>query len=750
MTLQNVLRKIVLAGAFLAPLVVFIIFNDLFFPFITGKNFAFRAIAEVMFAAWLILAYMSKGFRPRSSAILWTLTAFVGIIFLADMFGANPYKSFWSNYERMEGFVGLVHFFMYFLAASSVLTSEKLWERWFQTSVAASVLMAIYGVFQLLGTFDISQSATRIDGRFGNSAYMAVYLLVHIFLAAFLFIRAKGNAILKYFYCLAILLEVVILFYTQTRGSIVGLFAGGFLMMLLIAIFGKGNALARRLAIGGVVAVVLLVGGFFSMKDVSFVQSNPILKRLADISLTEATVRFMVWDMALSGWKERPLLGWGQENFNFVFNKYYNPGMYSQEQWFDRAHNIFFDWLVAGGLFGLLAYLALFVVLIYYIWRTETAAGNISFFGRVKHWFAHLGHTENGGFRVAEKSVLTGLLTAYFIHNFFVFDNMASYIFFFSFLAYFHHRVLALRESVGESLDAGNTLRSREPLPVLLAVAILLIGGMYFVTVRPYMANAALIKGLQPQSEGLVKNLEYLKKAIGYNTFGTSEAREQLVQTAVRVKELNAPPETASQFFDLAKQEMLLQNERFPGDARYESFTAILFTRFGLIDEAIAHLEIAHELSPNKQAIYLDLIGSYLNKGDKVKALSLAKEAYELEPNFQEAAKVYAVVAVHAGEQKLADEILQKSFGTTVVEDDNLINAYGATKQFAKAVEILELRVKNNPGDPQAHLRLAAGYSEMGQFAKAIAELRKTIELEPQFKEQGEGFIKLLEQGKKP
>jgi len=43
--------------------------------------------------------------------------------------------------------------------------------------------------------------------------------------------------------------------------------------------------------------------------------------------------------MAWEGVKEKPLLGWGQENFNLVFNKYYEPSLYGQEVWFDRVHN---------------------------------------------------------------------------------------------------------------------------------------------------------------------------------------------------------------------------------------------------------------------------------------------------------------------------------------------------------------------------------------------------------------------------
>src|SRR3989344_3553367 len=119
-------------------------------------------------------------------------------------------------------------------------------------------------------------------------------------------------------------------------------------------------------------ATVILVSGFLVVRDPpnfvsrnstlsylvlytqNFVKNSPVLSRFASINVEETTTksRFMIWNMAMQGLKERPILGWGQESFNYVFNKYYDPGMYGQEQWFDRTHNIIFDWLIAGGILG--------------------------------------------------------------------------------------------------------------------------------------------------------------------------------------------------------------------------------------------------------------------------------------------------------------------------------------------------------------------------------------------------------------
>ena len=72
--------------------------------------------------------------------------------------------------------------------------------------------------------------------------------------------------------------------------------------------------------------------------------------------------------LPLKGFQEKPILGWGQDGFNYVFNKYYDPAMYGQESWFDRAHNAPLDFLVAGGILGFLSYFGLFFSVLYLLW----------------------------------------------------------------------------------------------------------------------------------------------------------------------------------------------------------------------------------------------------------------------------------------------------------------------------------------------------------------------------------------------
>jgi len=155
---------------------------------------------------------------------------------------------------------------------------------------------------------------------------------------------------------------------------------------------------------------------FWSIRGSQFIQESQTLRRLTNYSLHEGTVqdRFMIWGMSLKGVKERPILGWGQENYYLVFQKYFDPGLFRAEQWFDRSHNVFLDWAVHAGIPGLLAYLTIFGV---FFWQI------IALMRRERSAFF-------------EGLLLIGLFATYFFQNLFVFDNLNSYLLFFAFLAY--------------------------------------------------------------------------------------------------------------------------------------------------------------------------------------------------------------------------------------------------------------------------------------------------------------------------
>lgn len=637
-------NAVVFAGFVAVPFIPFIILSQsTFFPFIVGKNFAFRAIVEIMFSAWVVLAFIDPAYRPKKSYILWAFTALLALITISAIFGANPEKSFWSNFERMEGAVTYFHLFAYFIVASTVLTARDMWRPYLNLHLGAGVIMAIYGVLQWGGALAVVQDGTRVNGTLGNAEYLGTYALFNIFLAAFMLFRngfANTSAHIRAtIYSLIILLQTFVLYHTGTRGAMLGLIAGVGLTTILIAIFEKNNKTIRKSAIGVLVAVVIFIAGFIALRDASFIKQSPVLSRFATISLSDGTshARLMVWGMALKGFEERPIIGWGMDNFGYVFSKYYDPNMWGQEQWFDRAHNVFFDWLVAGGALGLLAYLSLFGCAIYCIWRR---ADELS---------------------ILEKSVLTGLLGGYFFQNLFVFDNLSSLIYFGTILAYIGSLSTRTDTPIVEK-KTKKVAADAEDLTFMVSggAFVLALVLIYTVNYNGYMQNTTLIRALSERTPaGAVHNLGLMKDTIAYNSFGTAETREQLASFSTGAFDKSkGVSDIQKEFIFFAKSELEKQAAELPTDTRSQLFAGSFSSQTGDIENALKYLEKALELSPTKQTILFELGSAYSGKKDMIKAEEMFKRAYELAPEFVDAEKYYLQVLILNGKTKEAKKIL--------------------------------------------------------------------------------------------
>jgi O-antigen ligase len=721
MTLNTFLKGTAIASVFAVLIVPFIVFGNFFFPFITGKAFFFRTIVEIGFAAWLLLTLRDASVRPRKSLMLWSMIGFLAVIGIADIFGMNPWKSFWSNFERMEGYVTLLHLAMYFIVSASVLGTEKLWRRFLESSVLASICISVYGLFQLGGLAVINQGGVRVDATFGNATYLAIYLVFNIFFALILMIKDE-TVWKRVVLSLATILNVSILYHTATRGSILGLLGGLLLSALLIALFDKKEKKLRIVAASVVGGVVLVVLGFIAIRNTDFVAQSPVLARFVSISWSETKTqaRAYIWPMAVEGWKEHPVLGWGQENFNYIFNANYDPRMYSQEQWFDHTHNIVLDWLVAGGALGLLSYLSLFYAALYLLWKKS---GNLSF---------------------TEKALFTGLGAAYFFHNLFVFDNLVSYTLFMSVLAYIHFAGTRLEKPVG--IDASemdeSDMRTMGPL-----ILVALVFAFYFFNYRGIATSSTLIDALRASTVNPIQaeaTLTSFKEALSYNTLGHAEVVERIVEASRGMNTGGVSIETRQKFFDLAKKAVDDQLLRYPDDARYEVFAANFYSMYGSVADAEKHAVRAVEFSPRKQSILFQLGSVYLSQKKYDKAAEIFKRAYDLEPKYEEALKYYAASLIYVGKEEEARAAMEKSGLSGAAFDDAFIPAYADLGKWDKVIAIMKSKIIADPKNPQNRMNLVSAYFQSGNKTAAVNTLKEMIILDPAFKTTGEQYIQQI------
>src|SRR3990167_1729178 len=732
---------IIKIGLWLIPFLPLYISSSMLFPYITGKNFMFRAIVEGIAALWVALAFMRSEYRPKLTHLVKAVTVLVGIVFLADIFSPNPYRSFFSNYERMEGFMMLGHLYLYFLMLTSVFRRRD-WVVFFHMSLAASFLASCYGLLQRLGYYPSPQGGFRVDATIGNPTYFAAFLLFHVWLLGILIHRywaAKWRVAL---YGALLGFELVMIYFTATRGVVLALALADIPLMGAIVVWWNRIASAsasgiwttgRKIAVAVLVSVIIVLTVFWSIRGSLFIQESQTLRRLTNYSLHEGTVqdRFMIWGMSLKGVKERPILGWGQENYYLVFQKYFDPGLFRAEQWFDRSHNVFLDWAVHAGIPGLLAYLTIFGV---FFWQI------IALMRRERSAFF-------------EGLLLIGLFATYFFQNLFVFDNLNSYLLFFAFLAYGNLAVSQGTDSQEEIWKSGSSSPQ-----IFLAVAggmmvVVMIWG-YMTIARPMLESKAMIRALGAIKAGVsIPQLEAVfAEALQYRSFGDTEVREQLAALGRDVAGSDSgTPDERKQFTEFALAEVRKDTVRPAKDVKHLLFLEAILNRALVLDmayakEAEAVGKEAIALSPAKQPVYYELAQLYLNLNRVGESAKLLQEAWHLEKSNYFAAGNLWSLAAYSGDKDAIAEV-SESITLRDLGEPRMVaiaRAYQQVGNYDAAISVYAQIVSIYPANPQYHATYAALLAQIGRIAEARQETETAIRLDSRFEQQGRAFLEQL------
>jgi len=380
---------------YIIPLCVLLVLGSTYFPFIGGKYYLFRLFVSL--AAGLAVLGWAFFDDPASLRVFFSrslktplgiaVTAFAAVFLLASIFADDAHAAFWSNFERAEGAFQMLHYWGFFVLIAGLFTARKHWRLIFGVSLVAAVGMTLYGMLSalspstIIGAYGavadkslwqrlISPDA-RFQGSLGNAAYVAPYLMFAAFYAVWLWFEGNKTWLRTTLYGLLVAWFAFIFLLSQTRGAFLGLVAAVFAALLYMA-FSRREF--RKQAALIVIALAVVLGGLFAFRGTPLVRALPG-SRFLTISLGERTVQTRIWnwEAAWQGFNERPLFGWGPENYPTVFDKHFDtrhfiPGQ-NTETWFDRAHSVIFDQLAETGIVGLLAYLSIFVAFFWQFFR---------------------------------------------------------------------------------------------------------------------------------------------------------------------------------------------------------------------------------------------------------------------------------------------------------------------------------------------------------------------------------------------
>ncbi len=637
-TVERILFGLILA-TFLVPLMVFP--NSFIFPFVVPKILVFRTLIILMAGLYILLLASDRArYTPRGSALSYTVLAYFCSLIISTFLGVDWYRSLWDNHERMLGLFTLAHVIAYYFIVSTVVRDRAAWRtllRWF--GAMGSVVMLL-GVWQKIDPeFLLNQGSTRVSATLGNAIYYSGYGLFLVCIGMILCWQEETR-IARWYGAAVAFLGVGGILFGGTRGTLVALFVGIVVGLLLYALLAQKKSKERRIiwiALAVMCAVLCLL---FVFRKTALVSSIPGVGRLMGTTLfgggdTDGT-RLIAWRIGFEAWQDRPMFGWGLNNYYYAFNAYYEPQILLRgwsETWFDNAHNIFVNTLTTQGLFGLMVYLLLFGAGGHALWSAYRA----------------------GAVHIRVFCVCAAFIVAHSVHNFFVFENPTSYLYFFFFLAYIN--------SVSQEEIAEKTYR-RMSAPLTTAVVIGCMTILYLTNIAPGMANQATLRSLIALNSNPTVAFAQYDRAITAGSPHVDDIRTDFARSVTDSipAYMNAKrADDAAKAFQLAYEGLRVNVSLHPLDIRTHIQLASLlqvwaqFTRDGkLLSESESVLQTALSKSPKRQQIQYMLSSLELAMGKETMATALLEEAIRNEPRVGESWWRLAVTEMQLGHHEKA------------------------------------------------------------------------------------------------
>jgi len=677
--LERVLLNIVLFGVYAVLLTPFIISGRCFFPFVGPKSLYFMGVVEIVFFLWVYLIVVFPKYRPKLNLVSISLFSFFAVIIISSIFGVDFANSFWSKFERMTGDLMWMHLIAFFLVLYSVFQYKEEWDKIFTVSAFVSFALSIVAFLGMAG-IPLLKISDRGGATLGNTSFLGTYLMFNAFLAIYLFLR-KENRFWKAFFALDAFFCFFATFFSKARAATLSFLGGLALILLLYLSFKARKKIYRVLGrVLLVLSIIAVIAGVFSL----FYPDSIVQKEFAKFATKS---RIVVWNAGFEGFKEKPLLGWGPENFNLVFIKHFNPKIilpaYGGEVWFDRAHNIIVDTLVTTGIIGLLSYLFIFAAVFFVLFKNYLKE-RIDFF---------------------VFSIPIAILSAYFIQNLTVFDMVSSYMMFILILAFvaFIEADSNKGKDSKEVRESSPSAKQTRPFLGIFLVVIFLISFFKFV-VCPFKTDSFVIKAMQtvPSSEEVInfakeknknpssvlkKNSEIrislYKETLQASPAGRYQIRYYFADSTNRAINNNFdyfPKGQAEKELDFVISELKKTEKQRPLDYKSLLEMARAYSLYYMFDQSKAPLaqetfNKAIALSPRNQQAYWSLAqfkvyqARAAEKEDKKdfyekyanQAIASVKKAIDLEPGYIGSYNVAIQIAKDAKKPQKAKEFAEKA-----------------------------------------------------------------------------------------
>ncbi len=342
-------------------------------------------------AALLIAVLGSLALRdkPYYVPVLLPVLLFLGVSTISTLMSDNIVRSTLGTVFRFDGLLSLACGVLLFYAAAKFLDSWAKVRVFLIAGVASAVIISGYGLLQVFGLDPVLQmgmpwaymqepvegnlaplygSMDRVFSTIGYPISLAAYLTLMMGATLALYFNTDARWE-RWVWLAAVALMAACWLYTYTRGAMLGC-AVAILILAFLAYRRLGTF--RPLILPTAVVVVGILGAVLfnplADSDISSqVGGTNIATNPGDVPSggdMSVTTRLLMWRDSIPMIVDRPLFGYGPDNFAEPFKRYESEDLRSffpEGQTTDKAHNELFQVAATTGLLGLAAYLWIFV-----------------------------------------------------------------------------------------------------------------------------------------------------------------------------------------------------------------------------------------------------------------------------------------------------------------------------------------------------------------------------------------------------
>jgi putative inorganic carbon (hco3(-)) transporter len=371
-------------------LIIYVILSVFTPNFYTLDSSATKFLALALLNLFsLLVFFFDKDYRKREELHWGFFYSYSGIAYL--FFILISLISFLNAINLTESLMNIVKIFTVFTSTYVFYVIIKKNHGYLQyVFIAFTILLLIdcitvfYGIIKYIA--GEIPSIYEIKSMYSNKNILASALFVKLPIAIFLMYFSNGWK--KKLGYLAVFFTMLSILFMSARAFYLGLFI--VLIALILYAILRGIKIKEKKAYSSIILFSgLLLGAvfiFYFTQHYLYPKKNDIynkslVSRLSTISTNEATadIRLILWKQSAQLIKEHPVLGVGSGNWKLVILKYENK---TSTNFFlsYKNHNDFIEITAETGIFGGLAYLAIFFFIFTGFIRTfknkETDADN--------------------------------------------------------------------------------------------------------------------------------------------------------------------------------------------------------------------------------------------------------------------------------------------------------------------------------------------------------------------------------------